>query len=767
MTHWRWADPTDVRSTIATLALHDQSTDARLGEIVLREHQREAAGRLRLAIDRYGGALLADEVGLGKTFTALAAARDAATLLIVAPASLASMWRTALERSHLRGDFVSLETLSHRDAVAERYHFVIVDEAHHARNPLTRRYDRLAAITRDARVLLLSATPVHNAVRDLHALLALFLGARAQHLTRLDLASCIVRRSRDDVRDDQTPHRAPPVWLPVDGSADVLRAITGIPAPCPPRDGGDGGALVGLSLVRAWASTEAALRSSLRRRIARADSLADALATGRHPTRAELRAWVVGDDATQLAFPELMAQSLAANEATLLEVVRAHASGARSALAVANTSGGEIDDRRAALVREIRRRHAGERIVVFSQFADSVHSMFERLRGDGRVAAVTANGAWVAGGSLSRAEVLARFAPIATGAGPAPRAEIVELLIATDLLSEGLNLQDASVVVHLDLPWTAARLTQRMGRVWRIGSVQSQVHEYALAPPAPAEDVLRVTQLLTRKAGDACAAVGEAFTPLLVARAVAGASLVSTEGARAPEALRSLWHHWLDAAPAGHDQTRAPACADAGEGYRSLVAGVRSSVDGWIAAIDRGGVVEVVAARTGSAAANDPTLVLELARMAHGAARVTSPSRAVRVLGEISAYLDATRAAADAGVLAVGSRTHASVAGRIASLAASAPAHRRVVVSRLAAGARRTIQSARSAGAERLLAALVSADVSDNGDADAGEAWLERVIELGSPGAPNVEPSPGTSAPVVRAVLLLVGEPRASLPFLQ
>ena len=46
----------------------------------------------------------------------------------------------------------------------------------------------------------------------------------------------------------------------------------------------------------------------------------------------------------------------------------------------------------------------------------------------------------------------------------------VDLLIATDLLSEGLNLQDASVVVHLDLPWTAARLTQRIGRVWRVGA---------------------------------------------------------------------------------------------------------------------------------------------------------------------------------------------------------------------------------------------------------------------------------------------------------
>ena len=756
MTNWRWADPADVRSTIATLSLRERRTDSHLGDIVLREHQRDAAGRLRDAIDRFGGALLADEVGLGKTFTALAAARDAAAVLVVAPATLAPMWRGALERSHLHAEFISFETLSHREAIGSRYDFVIVDEAHHARNPLTRRYDRLAALTRHARVLLLSATPVHNAVADLHALLALFLGSRAGHLTPLELASCVVRRTRADVRDDQTPMRADPQWLRVGAATDTLRAVLDIPAPCPPSDGGDGGALIGLSLVRAWASTEAALRHALRRRIARADSLADALAAGRYPTRAELRAWVVGDDATQLAFPELMVQSTASSEHALLAQVRDHAAGARRALAVVNASDGAMDAERCALIRDLRRRHAGERVVLFSQFADSVHAIFARLRADGRVAAVTANGAWVAGGQLTRAEVLARFAPNASGAGPTPRAERIDLLIATDLLSEGLNLQDASVVVHLDLPWTAARLTQRIGRVWRIGSPHTQVHEYALAPPAPAEDVLHAAEVLRRKAGDAWATLGETFTPLLVGHGNGVHTSAASGRAGASEALRQVWHRWLDTPIGSRCATPTRGSPPDAATLPLRIAGVRAPFNGWLAAVERGGATELIGARAGVSATNDPVTVLEVASAADGPARVASPSRANRVLGEIEAYLESTRAAADAGVFAVGSRVRAHAAGRIASLTASAPPHRRVVVSRLAAGARRAIEGARSAGAERLLGALVAAGESDLDTTDSAEAWLERVIEMGSPASPNAAPNNEHCAPVVRAVLLLV-----------
>ena len=201
MIAWRSADATTVREQIARACLSHGSAADRLGTIVLRDHQRDAAARLRESIDRFGGALLADDVGLGKTYTALAAVGDARPLLVVAPAALASMWRTALDAARVPADFVSFESLSRRRPDCGEPALVIVDEAHHARNPHTKRYARLAELTRTAPVLLLSATPVHNAAADLHALLALFLGTRAERLTRAQLSACIVRRTRDDVRD--------------------------------------------------------------------------------------------------------------------------------------------------------------------------------------------------------------------------------------------------------------------------------------------------------------------------------------------------------------------------------------------------------------------------------------------------------------------------------------------------------------------------------------------------------------------------------------
>ena len=735
MTAWRWAEPAAVRAQIAGLCLPDRPPAALLGDIVLREHQRDAVNRLRQAIARFGGALLADEVGLGKTYTALGAVRDAASLLIVAPASLESMWRLALQHARLQADFISFESLSHREPPPRFFDAVIVDEAHHARNPLTRRYARLAALTRRSRVLMLSATPVHNAAGDLGALLALFLGSRAGRMTAADVSACVVRRTRTDVRDLRIPGRAAPVWCEVTASSELLHELLAIPSPCPPRDGGDGGVLVTLSLVRAWASSEGALRAALRRRIARAESMADALEQGRHPTRAELRAWVVGDDATQLAFPELVTESLDEDVRGLLESVRRHATGARRVLAVTASNAGAIDDRRCEIIRDIRRHHAGERIVVFSQFADTVREMFARLRVDGGVASVTANGALVAGGPLTRTQVLSRFAPVATASRLPTRAEAVDLLISTDLLSEGLNLQDASVVIHLDLPWTAARLTQRLGRVWRIGSAHARVHEYAVAPPAPADELLRITELLTRKAGAAWSAIGDALSPLLASRSDTATSSGTADRLGAAEELRRMLRRWADAAP-GLEML---SCPDAGTRAQqpATVAGVRGDHAGWIAAVGSGREVRLVAARDDGVPSTDPGVLLSVARAAENVPCVVSPSRVTRVMRQVAMHLDAAVAAAAAGVDAVGSRARAVAASRIASLAANVPPHRRTAVSRLAASARQAVASSRSAGAERLLAALVSTEAGDEGT-EAAEVWLERIIDAGA-AAPNVE----------------------------
>jgi hypothetical protein len=69
------------------------------------------------------------------------------------------------------------------------------------------------------------------------------------------------------------------------------------------------------------------------------------------------------------------------------------------------------------------------------------------------------------------------------------------VLICTDVLSEGQNLQDSNVVVNFDLPWAIIRLIQRAGRVDRIGQRAEEIHCYSFLP---AEGVERLINLRAR-----------------------------------------------------------------------------------------------------------------------------------------------------------------------------------------------------------------------------------------------------------------------------
>ena len=96
-------------------------------------------------------------------------------------------------------------------------------------------------------------------------------------------------------------------------------------------------------------------------------------------------------------------------------------------------------------------------------------------------------------------EVLRAFAPRAQGAPPpSPRLD-TDLLIATDLLSEGLNLQDAMRVVHYDLPWSPARLAQRVGRIDRLGSLHGEIETVSFVPPGPLAAALALEERLLAK----------------------------------------------------------------------------------------------------------------------------------------------------------------------------------------------------------------------------------------------------------------------------
>jgi DNA or RNA helicases of superfamily II len=181
------------------LASTGSRSPLRLGSITLRPHQQSAVDRLRPAVEEFGGALLCDQVGMGKTFVALALCdKDAA--FVVAPAVLKEMWEAAAESCGKAIEFMSTESLSRNERPrAASDGLLIVDEAHHFRNPRTKRYSALAKLAANRPVVLLTATPIHNRRGDLAALLSLFLGSDAKSLCESEVGRLIIRREIESV----------------------------------------------------------------------------------------------------------------------------------------------------------------------------------------------------------------------------------------------------------------------------------------------------------------------------------------------------------------------------------------------------------------------------------------------------------------------------------------------------------------------------------------------------------------------------------------
>ncbi|MDB4884425.1 MAG: hypothetical protein JWL95_3191 [Gemmatimonadetes bacterium] len=297
-----FAEPVEVHSGSATL-----------GSIVLRPDQVESLRRVRSQLARDGGCLLADDVGTGKTYVALAAARGWNDPLIVVPAALRPTWRDAIQRAGLTCSITSHESLSRGVAPSCDFGGIIVDESHRFR-PTSRRHAMLARLAARAPVLLLSATPLQNRTRELAAQLALFLGDAAYRLDAGELARYVVRGA--PLASCVLPRVAPPRWLSVHADdGEVLRAILALPPPPRAADSGDGGALLLISLVRAWTSSRAALLATVRRRRQTLVAIQQCFDEGRVPTRAELRSWQ-GGGGVQLGFASLLAATSVEREST-------------------------------------------------------------------------------------------------------------------------------------------------------------------------------------------------------------------------------------------------------------------------------------------------------------------------------------------------------------------------------------------------------------------------------------------------------------------
>jgi hypothetical protein len=555
---------------IARAILGEEAAPIGLGRIVLRSHQRAATVRLTEIIRRTGGALLAEPVGVGKTYTALAvAAALDGDLTILAPASLRSMWREALGECEMRATVITHEALSRGDSVSRQPGVVIVDEAHRFRVPTTRRYGLAAELCRHAKVLLVSATPVQNRREDLAALLALFLGRQVSRLSDEQLVAHVVRGLSDAL--NELPRLIGPIRVTTTPVDDCIDALLRLPPPVPARGESLPAALLTLGLLHQWSSSRAALVAALKRRRARALAMLSAIEAGARPTRAELSAWTYASDALQLAFPALVVADATPDSFDLAELrgaLEQHHGVTAELLRLLERSPNP-DDGRAEWLWSVCQKHPGEQVIAFCHYEETVNALWARLSNKSGIAALTAKGARVAGGNVTRDVLLRQFIP---GSRSVPIAERIQLLLATDLLSEGLNLQEASVVVHLDYPWNPARLDQRVGRVRRLGSRHDRVTVYAMVPPAPAERILQLEKRLTTKLRIANRTIGVAghILPSWNAAAIEDKGLADVEGE-----LRRELNGWLAELPSESVRDNGP-----------IVAAVPSDTNAFLALIE-------------------------------------------------------------------------------------------------------------------------------------------------------------------------------------
>jgi superfamily II DNA or RNA helicase len=609
----------------------EQEAAARaVSHLGLTGFQSDGVWRAKRILRRHNGVIVADEVGLGKTFIAGELIYDATVtrrqkVLVITPATLRdSTWEPFLRDKNLRADVVSFEQLVSDLGIAGRvdaalqdpdeYAMVVVDEAHALRNAATLRADAVRDLLGGQSpkdLVLLTATPVNNSLYDLYTLISYFVpndGAfadagvpslkgyfdRAMAINPDDLSpehlfdvidQVAVRRTRRFVKhyyvgdkvvingvEQEIRFPTPRVRridydlnaaLPgvfdmlatalgahvlearddadavlLDAPGEVLSLARYVPSRF--RVGTDAeeqyeqqnAGLLRSALLKRFESSAYAFRRTVEKMITSHEQFLSALDAGLVLTGDALRDWSSSDvddideflsaytgdadnvrPASGYRVNELRAAVIADRDLLhrLHDSVRVLAWDKDPKLialtdALASIAAdAEAEGITAQQVRDKRK------VIIFSYFADTVEHLATQVRAaveaDDRLAAYRDRVATASGpDKRGRAETIAGFAPRTAGGQHAE--DLYDLLIATDVLSEGVNLQQAGHIVNFDLPWNPMRLVQRHGRIDRIGSEHAEVFIRCYFPDQHLEALLGLEERLQRKLKQAAAAVG-------------------------------------------------------------------------------------------------------------------------------------------------------------------------------------------------------------------------------------------------------------------
>ncbi|MDQ5823404.1 MAG: SNF2-related protein [Chloroflexota bacterium] len=564
----------------------------------LATFQQEGLREAIRLLERHSGVLVADAVGLGKTFIGLGLLEhylisqrrkgNVPRGLVICPAQLRdTVWGPRLQEYQIAATVLSMEEVGRGDFPWRTYRnfdFVLVDESHNFRNPGTSRYRSLFKLLstgkRTKRLALLTATPINNTIWDLYNQLMLITRGQEDFyrdygvpnlrgfFARADkgstdlfdlLEECMVRRSRRDIkrrqeagervviagRDIVFPERKlGAITYDLDGTyagfyrsiAEDIDRLTLVSYNIEQFRKGNreqatidrNNAIIGLlktMFLKRLESSVAAFETSVRwqsefqqrfyETLVNHNRLLDSaryrqmsgLLGEQHGADGDASAESFSAEQVLAELPLAKAQEydLAALKSRLEDDLNI-LNGLMSKLdrIRQGTESGVLYDDKLEQVKVALSTPplVGKKVLIFSYYERTAQYLYNSLLADkhwhGKVgkpklALLTGHTS-----PSQRKVLIERFAPVANlGLGGVAQQRVggekeeeLDILVSTDVLSEGQNLQDAGVLLNYDLHWNPVRMIQRAGRIDRVGSPHPELLIYNCFPEDELEQLL-------------------------------------------------------------------------------------------------------------------------------------------------------------------------------------------------------------------------------------------------------------------------------------
>ena len=566
------------------------------GARTLAKFQHDAVSALLQIIDEYGGAMLADSTGLGKTHIALEVMRkkvlaEDRRALLIAPAQVRdTVWTSKLKEAKIVVEKIGAEELGGKDfAVSryKRYDLIVIDESQNFRSSTANRRLNLMKILsmgRRKQVLLLSATPINNSIMDLYYQLLIIAGGRDDYFADIgipDLYGYLRKAANHSLQDGLDRIQLLLDAVMVRRTRTFIKEaypdgkLAGIPLKFPKRQYRP----IRYSITDLFGNVYEDLLSTIKSLhmvpygIERYKRVPDHSEMQRHAVLAHLQVILL----LKRFESSIKAVSISIdNKIALFEYFRKVLAGNRivspkqlgrimvrwNAHGQDGDGSGEDESRDEFFMREIEalpvqnagdydiwrmardidsdlghlRRYKAElaRILPFDRKADAVASTILKdgalEKESGKVLVFTeytATAAYVAGklrerfpekrvllitGSVKRRDrqqIIREFSPVSNLEEDEEMPERkADILVSTEVLSEGQNLQDCNYVINYDLPWNPMRIVQRIGRVDRLTSRHDTIRSRECFPDRKLDDLLRLVGKLMQKINDINDVVG-------------------------------------------------------------------------------------------------------------------------------------------------------------------------------------------------------------------------------------------------------------------